>query len=544
MAIGKIKKEFKSVVDNPTKKALLFKDFDGKEYWIPRSLCTLIKQKEGMVVATLAAFKFEEITGIVPEDMATSFVSMGGEPLLQHRVNCKLVLSNAFKYYDAQVLQLSSMVKCRYNFINWDAGCGKTLGSLTLAASYLAAGIVDEIIILCPASLQGQWKEKQLECYPSMKTTIISIEGNSFSTSLPKMLDKLNETIGKKHLIVDESHMVKNLTAKRTKNIDRYYKAECVTCCTASAIGRNASDLFYQYSLADRDIIGCENFNGFAKNFLLFGGQDGDKVVAYQNTKDLAARIAPYTWYLTKKQIRQDMPECHFHKVYYQMEDRQLRAYNAITGLISQIQAKTKSGYIPKEKTYQITSFLQKISCGFIPDEDELQMIFGNLGLLGQAAENVARIKEIGFQQENKRISAIQQTISSNHPNEQAIIWCSFRDELAALQKVFTNSETLVGGMSEKNIQKTMHHFKNQKFQYLIAMQQMGTGFDLPWVNYVHFSTTVFDWIKRHQSIERINRINRIGDSHVFDYIGKGSIDERIHKVLEYKQEITSIFKS
>jgi superfamily II DNA or RNA helicase len=541
MAIPKIRKEFKWVKDIPTKKALLFGDFDGKEYWVPRSICTLIKQKEGMVVATLAAFKFEEITGIEPEDMATSFVSMGGSPLDRHMVNCSLVLSQALKYYPEQIKQLQVMAQCRFNYINWDAGTGKTLASLTLAASYLLADLVDKIFILCPASLQGQWAEKAKEYYPEMQVTILSIEANSFSTSLPKMLDKFQNVTGRKHLIVDESHMVKNLGAKRTKNIDKYYKADCVTCCTASSIGRNASDLYYQYSLSDRAIIGQENFNGFAKHFLLFGGQDGDRVVAYQNTKQLSERIAPYTFFLSKKEIRNDMPTCHHHKVYYEMDMRQKKAYGAINGLISQIQSRSKSGYIPKEKTYQITSFLQKISCGFVPDENELKEIFGNLGLIGEAAENVSKIKEISFEHENLRIKEVKK-ITDKFSTEQAIIWCSYRDELNALSDVYSNSRQFTGGMTLKSIQSTIKDFKDGKFQHLIAMQQMGTGFDLPWVNHAIYSTTVFDWIKRLQSEERINRINRQGDCHIYDVIATGSIDERVQQVLDYKQEITSIF--
>lgn len=541
MSIPKIRKDFKWVKDIPTKKALLFGDFDGKEYWVPRSICTLIKQKKDMVVATLAAFKFEEITGIEPEDMSTAFVSMGGTPLAQHRIDCELKPSTALEYYPAQLAQLSRMVECRYNWINWDAGTGKTLAGLTLAASYLAADLVDKIVVLCPASLQGQWKEKAAQYYPDMEVVILSIEANSFSTSFPKVYEKYNSIEGRKHLIVDEIHMLKNLSAKRTKNIDKYYKCECFTGLTASAIGRNASDLFYQYSLGDRQIIGCENFNGFAKHFLLFGGQDGDRVVAYQNTKDLSARIAPYTYFLKKEQIRAGMPTKHYRKVYYEMETNQRQAYSAINGLISQIQSKTKSGYIPKEKTYQITSFLQKISCGFIPDETELQSIFGNLGLLGEAAENVARIKDISFQQENNRIKTIQ-SITNGFPDEQAIIWCSYREELKALQDVYKDSRSFTGGMSSKQISDTMKDFESGKFKYLIAMQQMGTGFDIPFIKHAIYSTTVFDWIKRLQSEERINRINRHGDCHIYDVICRGGIDERVHHVLEYKQEITQIF--
>lgn len=540
MGIPKIRKDFKAKLKE-TAKAVLFLDFDGKEYWVPKSICTLIKQKNGLVIATLAAFKFEEITGIEPEDMASSFLTMGGIPLEQHRINCRLVESESYPLKEAQRKQLEKAVQCRYNYLNWDPGTGKTLASLTLANSYLKAEIVDEVVAMVPASLQSQWREKAKDYFPEMHLTILSIESHSFGSSLGKMLNKFEQIKGRKHLILDESHLIKNLSAKRTKNIDKFYKADCVTCCTASAIGKNAADLFYQYSLSDRQIIGQENFNSFAKHFLLFGGQDGDKVVAYQNTKQLSERLSPYTYFLKKEDIRQDMPKKHYHKHYYDMEDRQRKAYAAIGGLINQIQSKTKSGYIPKEKTYQITSFLQKIACGFVPDDEEIQGIFGNLGLLGEAAENVTRIKHIGYSTENKRISEVFE-LAKSLGNEQMIIWCSYRAELDGYLDRFPDAGKLIGGMSSSAINKLMKSFEAGKFQYLVAMQQMGTGFDLPWVNHAIYSTTTFDWIKRMQSEDRIHRINRNGDCHIYDVIARGSIDERIHHVLEYKEEITQIF--
>ena len=53
---------------------------------------------------------------------------------------------------------------------------------------------------------------------------------------------------------------------------------------------------------------------------------------------------------------------------------------------------------------------------------------------MGEAAENVARIKEISFQQDNRRIAEIKK-ITDQHPDEQVIIWCSYRDELEAEER-------------------------------------------------------------------------------------------------------------
>ena len=44
MSLPKIRKDFVSIVKE-TDKAILFKDFDGKEHWVPCSLISLVKKR-------------------------------------------------------------------------------------------------------------------------------------------------------------------------------------------------------------------------------------------------------------------------------------------------------------------------------------------------------------------------------------------------------------------------------------------------------------------------------------------------------------------
>ncbi|HNX07892.1 MAG TPA: DEAD/DEAH box helicase [Bacteroidales bacterium] len=541
MTLPRIRKDFMKI-KSESAKAICFLDFDKKEYWIPRSLCTLIKDKKDKVVVTIAAFKFEEITGIVPEAMEDVFISTGGSALAQHICEAiPLIESNTTPLYAKQYEIMINAMRVRHFALNADTGTGKTLMALVAAYSRLKAGIVDNIIVLCPANIKHQWLAKAKEYYPDISLKIFSIQSASFDKSYEKLKKNIEAIHGVNQVIIDESQMIKNLSALRTKRIDKLKGFDYVITCTATPIGRSAADLFYQFSVMDRAIIGEENYNQFAKHFLLLGGQDGEKIVAYQNIKQLSARLAPYIFRLTKKEIRPDMPEKSYRKVYYDMNDRQKRAYSAINNFIFSLQSKNK--WVSKEKSYQLTTFLQKIASGFVPTEAELNSIFGNLGTLGEAAENVSKIKEIVYDGVNGRIEALKEIISEIK-GSRSIIFARYLDEIKAITESIPNCGVLIGGNTSKGIQKITGDFENGEYQHLVISHDMAAGLDFPYISETIFFSTTYDWLARYQAEDRMYRINRSGDCRVWDIIARKSNDERIQEVLKYKQEVCNIFES
>lgn len=539
MSLPRIRKDFLKIKAESAK-AICFLDFDKKEYWIPRSLCTLIKDKKDKVVVTIAAFKFEEITGIVPEAMEDVFISTGGVALEQHRCEpIPLIESEIAPLYPKQRELMQKAIQVRHFALNCDTGTGKTLMSLVAAYSRYKAGLVDNIILLCPANIKSQWADKAKEYYPDIKLHIFTIQSASFEKSFEKLKINLAGIAGINQVIIDESQMIKNLSALRTKRIDKLKGFDYVISCTATPIGRSAGDLFYQFSVKDRAIIGEENYHQFEKHFMLLGGQDGEKIVAYQNVKQLSERLAPYIFRLTKEEIRADMPKKHYRKVYYDMDQRQQKAYSAINNFIFSLQSKSK--WLPKEKSYQLTSFLQKIASGFIPSEAELNTIFSNLGTLGEAAENVAKIKDIVYAKENKRIDTLKNVIEE-YDGEKCVIFARYLEEIEAIYKAIPNCGKLIGGNTSKGIKTITDNFETDKFRHLIISHDMSSGFDFPFVNETIFYSTTYDFIARYQAEDRMNRITRKSDCRVTDIIARKSIDERIQEVLEYKQDICNIF--
>ncbi len=545
--LPRIRKDFASILnDEPTRKAILFKDFDGKEYWIPRSLCTLIKKKKECVIVTIAAFKFEEIENIKVEHIGSLFIDSGGVAKSEFiSEEIELLPSATMEAIPAQQSEIERLAKVKFGFCFWDTGTGKTYGTLQIAYSRLKAGLIDQFVILCPASLQFQWKYFINYYYPDIephKFIVLSIHSASFGTSFERIRDLFNTLEGRKMLIIDESHLIKNQTAKRTRNIAKTFRCDYGICASATPIGKNAGDLYYQAVTLHPALIGFENYGQFQKNFLLLGGSDGEKVVAYKNTAELSQMLSPYVSHLNKSQIIEHLPGKIYRKHSYEMTGRQKKAYDKLQNLIYEFQ--DKNGYMPKEKSYQLSTFMQKVASGFIPSENEIKTIFENMGKLGDGAKNLALVSEIMYDSESNERLNILNDILLEIGNQKVIIWCHYIAEIDAVNAKYPNSLVLMGGLTQKKVQQIIFDFENTEVQYLIINQDIGAGFNLQFCNHAIYYSTTYDIIKRMQSEDRIWRKGQEKQCTIYDIVALNSIDERIQEVLFFKKDIATIFRN
>lgn len=531
--LPRIRKDFKCIV-RQTENAILFKDFDGKEYWIPRSICTLIKEKKDRIIATIAAFKFEEIENIKVEPLTTTFSSIGGGVLSHHQSECKLIESESFPLLPSQKERVLRALKSKYTAFLCDAGTGKTLMSLTVAYSRLKARLINEIIVVCPSSLQSQWKELSKSYFPDLEITVLSTHSASQEKSFERIKTDFLNIKGKKQLIIDESQLCQNQSAKRSRNIEKHFNADFCMILTAFPIERNAGDLFYQFGIMSRDIIGCKNYGQFQSNFILFGGSDGLQEVAYKNTKELSERINPYIVRLTKKEVVPDLPEKHYHSIYFDMNENQVKAYKAINNLMLQYK------FLPKNKRYQLDVFSQKLASGYTPTDEEINGIFSNLGKLGEQADNVSRINTISFDKGNNRVKLLVETLKNI--DGQAIIWCNFIDEINSIHSVLENSDCIFGEKSLNERNEIINNFKSGKLKYLIISIAINEGFNLQNCNNAVFYSENYSRKKSLNAEDRIHRIGQTKECNVYRFIARNSLDERIRKVRDRKEKICNIF--
>lgn len=550
MALPKIRKDFVCIV-RETANAILFKDFDKKEHWVPKSIISLVKKKKDdngrpYVSAVISAFKFEEITNIKVEEMDKVFIPSGGQAKDEFRtVPVPLIMSQAIPYYYAGQLDAVNMGNgLKYHALFCEPRTGKTLVSLTVAYSRLVAGTVDHVIIVCPASLQENWKRDIAFYYPqadSTKFTIISVHSMSFDSSLETVLRKFRKVQGVKQLIYDESHLIKNHTAKRTRNVEKFFDNDFAMSLTGTEVERSLADTYHQYGILNKAIVGAENYNQFAKNFMLFGGRDGEQIVAYQNTKQFGEMVSPLTSFLRLRDLDPEIPQLQELTEYYDMSHNQQEAYKRIEQLIEQFS--DKNGWLPDAKRYQVDSLLQKISVGYIPSDDELKNIFANLGKLGEAADNMSKIKYILYDEQNERLNTLKK-ILDEQAGEPAVIWCVFKDEVAAVKKLLPRAGMIVGGMGAKKITQVETDFRNGKYPYLICNEALSLGFTLERANRIIFFNANMSRTQRFQSVCRCLLLGKHAQVTVTDIVARNGFDVRVREILTHKNKISKVFRN
>lgn len=541
MSLPRIRKDFKCIVTDEKLKAILFRDFDGKEYWIPRSLCTLIKQKDDRVIVTIAAFKFEEITGTHVEPLETTFATLGGDILPHHLApGCPLIESAGYPLKPKQRELVTHHIRSLYTAWLAEAGTGKTLCTTTIAYSRWRAGLISHTFILCPASLQKQWKDLIKLYYPDFTAfTVMSTHSASMDVSLQKSIAKFRKEKGDVQLIVDESHLIRNQSARRSRNIEKKFPAKYVQIATAFPIERNAADLFYQFGTMNRKIIGEENYGAFQAKFLLFGGNDGEQIVAYQNTAELKRRISPYIARMTLAEVHSTLPEIEFHNVYFPLNTEQKQAYAALENLLARLRDNSK--WVPAHKKYMINTFLLKLSSGYTPSEDEIKTTFADLGRLGESADNLRKIGAIAYNPHNNRIKKLRETLGEIG-NEQVIIWCSFVDEIKTIADELPRAVAIFGEIDLKERDHIIEKFKAAQVQYLVISVAINEGFNLQCCRNAILYSDNYSRTKRENAIKRIHRIGQDKQCRVYRLLAEKSVDIRILEVGKRKDKICNIF--
>ena len=167
---------------------------------------------------------------------------------------------------------------------------------------------------------------------------------------------------------------------------------------------------------------------------------------------------------------------------------------------------------------------LQQITCGHFKDDS------------GQ----IQQIK-------NNRINELMSVLGE--VEGKAIIWCHWRHDidnvLAAVTKEYgpRSVVTYYGDTSTEDRQKAIREIQNpdSEVRFLIGTPQTGGyGITLTEANTMIYFSNGYDLEKRTQSEARINRIGQKRKMTYIDIIAEDTVDERIVKALNKKQNIAS----
>lgn len=211
-------------------------------------------------------------------------------------------LKNELLPYQKNAVEKLRKVKVGALFM--EQGTGKTITALELYRLRMDEKKVDGLVWLCPCAAKQNIKEEMFKQLPEeMLKNIIVCGIESLSTSI-RLNSYLLQIIrdGKKYLVVDESLLIKNPYAYRTRNIDRLAEhCQYKLILNGTPISRNEADLYSQFHMLDWRILGYKSYWSFAANHIEYD-EKRKKIVRCLNTDVLAEKIEPYAVEIKKSE--------------------------------------------------------------------------------------------------------------------------------------------------------------------------------------------------------------------------------------------------
>jgi len=432
-----------------------------------------------------------------------------------------------------------------------EMGTGKSKILIDMMGQLWCAGKIDAVLIISPKGVHEQWVEEQIPAHmgemvpwkgiaidtkkkipdwPDGKLAILSVNVDyprlkQGFANCEAFIKKFN---GRVLIIVDESHKIKTKTTSRTEAIIALGQM-CAyrRIATGTPISRDLTDAFSQFYFLDPRVFGQEYITSFRAEYCIMGGFEGESVVGHKNVEQFYARIAPYTFRITKEEadlgIPEKMPPVRFP---FEMSPEQKSHY-----------LEMKEDMITKMDTGQIVTVsnavsqlvrLQQIACGYLVwGGDKEKKIKPNVRFL-----------------KNARIDALEEVIASREGK--MVIWCRYNEDVHAIKRLLGDKAVTYHGAtsdSDREIAKRRFLDINDPIRFFVANPAAGgTGLNLQGeCRTVIYYSNSFNAIDRWQSEDRVHRIGAKHQITYIDLIARGTIDTRILNNLRDKKSISDL---
>lgn len=467
--------------------------------------------------------------------------------------------------YQHQVEDSASIVDHEFFGLLSEMGTGKTKTAVDAACVLKAEGLIDLVVILCPASVRGVWvnaeygEVRKHAWVPSFVMEYHTPARKVWSDEAPEFdwlvtnyeylrredhLEALMTLLGDKRylLIADESSYIKSRKAVQTKaaialgqsarravkliNGRRQVRRLILN---GTPISKNPLDLWSQMRFLDPSILPYVNFPSFRAEFATLDTRvtSFPKIIGWRNLDRLQEHIAPHVVrrlkddcldlpkkiYLPPREV--PMSEATW-QVYKEMRDESVVWLEENPSLAAQAGIRVM-------RLCQITAgFLG----GFLPLDGEEE------ALTPREVEEASRAKEIG----REKLDSVRGWVTSmleEHDRAKIILWCRFRPELERMALDLADilpTFKVYGQQSKASREEAVDRFSKVRESEAAALigqvQAGGIGLNLIAAHLVGYPTnTTLGY--RLQSEDRVHRPGQTKNVLYQDFIATGPKGQR-----------------
>lgn len=285
-------------------------------------------------------------------------------------------------------------------------------------------------------------------------------------------------------------------------------------------ITNNPLDAFGQFKFLNEEILGS-NFFAFQSRYAVMVTHGRARFpVKFINLQDLANRISPWTYRITKEEAKLGLPDKIYETRYVELPDNARRIYKQLAKeLLAEIGDKVVTAQIVLTKILRFS----QITAGFVVTED--------------GAEEQLHERKI-----DELLDILDQT------EGQCVVWTKFKREMAlvkrALDKAGVTSACLGGDTPQSEREEILTRFRDGGVRVFIGQVQAGgTGISLTAAHTCVYMSSPFSLGDRLQSEDRLHRIGQKNAVTYIDLVCPGTIDESVLQILKNKKGMADIIQ-
>jgi SNF2 family DNA or RNA helicase len=410
-----------------------------------------------------------------------------------------------------------------------EVGLGKTIEAGLILKEYMIRGLVKKVLILVPASLVSQWAaelnskffipaiaQRKSYVWEQYDVVISSIDTAKRNPHRDIIYNQNYDLI-----IIDEAHKLKNNKTKNYEFVQNLKKKFCLLL-TATPIQNRVSEIFNLVSLLKPGHLGSET------DFYEKYKKDSRSLDDHEHLKELVNKVmirnrradTGIEW--TKRIVE---------TIIIEFSQKEKELYQSICSFGEKGDVMNKSQFSimtlqreacsSREAVYfTLKNMLQKDELATPAYHQKIQQLISQVEMVQSNAKA------------EKALELIQQI------NDKVIIFTEYRATQLYLQWFLKqngiSSVPFRGGFKRGKKDWMRELFKNHA-QVLIATEAGGEGINLQFCHNIINFDLPWNPMRLEQRIGRIHRLGQIKDVRIYNFAIKGTVEERIMKLLYEK---------
>jgi len=455
-------------------------------------------------------------------------------------------------------------------------GAGKTPTTLGAIEELHGQGDIDRCLVVVPASLKFQWNAEIGKFTDGSRVVIdgtkskraqqwkVSRNARYVIVNAETLINDVELMGDFQAMVIDESTMIKNRAAKRSKLLKKIGKTIPFRyALTGQPIENRPEELFSIMEFVDKDVLG--DFRTFDRTFIV--RDSWGKAVRYRNLDKMFKTMQECMVRKTREDIQDQLPNIIHQTIPVQFDAPGAALYRTITNdllaQISEAMSKGKGGF-------NLWSHYNSAD-----GDDSQGQIMSRLTVLRMLCDNPALIEQSSADFADTNVNAGSeyahslysrgllsplrtapkldacvdyiQAVLDEDPKNKVVLFSFFKKNLRLIQertKEMADSVLFMGGMTAPERDAAKQTFANDpNCRIFLSSDAGGYGVDLPMANYLISYDLPWSSGKLEQREARIIRLSsQFPHVTIATFVMKGSIEERQYEMLQVKKSINEAF--